>query len=119
MSIQAKVTELNSVNTELKSLRERTKVLRAQAKRIENEIDEYLVSKDQPGLKYKGTAIIRQVETKHKNKKKSEQKQDSIQILERLGIQNPEKVLEDLSNAKKGSPVEKKKLKFKKYKNEA
>ena len=57
MSIQGKVNELNSIKNELKSLRQRGKSLRQRGKIIEQEIDDYLDSKDQPGLKYKGTAM--------------------------------------------------------------
>lgn len=116
MSIQDKVNELNAIKNELKSLRSRGSVLRIRAKKIEDEIEEYLASKDQPGLKYKGTAIIREVKTIHKIKKKIDQKSDCIEVLEKYGINNPENVLEELNNAKKGSPTEHKKLKFKKFK---
>jgi hypothetical protein len=116
MSIQGQVNELNSIKAELKSLRIRGSLLRSRAKKIEQDIEEYLASKDQPGLKYKGTAIIRQVQTIHKNKKKVDQKNACIQVLESYGINSAEKVLEELTKAKKGSPTEHKKLKFKKYK---
>ena len=116
MSIQGQVNELNAIKSELKSLRSRGTFLRNRSKKIEDEIEEYLASKDQPGLKYKGTAIIREVKTKHKTKKKIDQKADCIQVLERYGINSPEKVLEELAKAKKGSPTEHKKLKFTKYK---
>lgn len=116
MSIQGQVNELNSIKNELKALRITGANLRKRAKQLEDEIKEYLEEKDQPGLKYKGTAIIREVTTKHKSKKKVEQKNDCIQILENHGINNPDKVLEELNKAKKGSPTEHTKLKFKKYK---
>lgn len=116
MSIQGHVNELNAIKTELKSLRSKGSVLRIRAKKIEEEIEEYLASKDQPGLKYKGTAIVREVQIKHKNKKKADQNNDCIQVLEKYGIHSPEKVLNELINAKKGSPTQQKKLKFKKYK---
>jgi predicted RNase H-like nuclease (RuvC/YqgF family) len=116
MSIQTQVNELNSIKNELKSMRITSTTLKKRAKQLEKEIEEYLEEKDQPGLKYKGTAIIREVATKHKIKKKVEQKNDCIQILENYGIHNPEKVLEELNKAKKGSPTEQTKLTFKKYK---
>lgn len=113
MSIQGKVNELNSIKGELKSLRIRGAALRKRAKQIEDEIDEYLELKDQPGLKYKGTAIIREVATKRRIKKKDEQKSDAIYVLERHGINSPEKVLEELLESRRGSPTEHRKLKFK------
>ena len=116
MSIKGKVDELNSIKGELKSLRIRGAILRKRAKQIEEEIDEYLELKDQPGLKYKGTAIVRETSTKRRVKKKDEQKSDAIYVLERYGINSPEKVLEELMESRRGSPTEQRKLKFKKIK---
>ena len=117
MSIQGKVNELKSIQNELAVLRKRSSGLRQRAKQIEQEIKDYLDAKDQPGLKYKGIAIIRETKPKHKSKKKADQKADSIYVLEQHGIDNPEKVLEEILSARKGSPTEHTKLKFKKYKN--
>lgn len=119
MSIQGKVNELNSIKNELKSLRIQGNLLRKRAKRIEEEIDNYLSLKDQPGLKYKGTAIIRETHTKHRIKKKNEQRADAIDVLERHGVHSPERVLNEVLDARKGSPTEQSKLKFKKYKKKA
>ena len=116
MSIQGKVNELNSIKSELKSLRERGAVLRKQVKIIEEEIDAYLDAKDQPGLKYKGTAIIREFATKRRVKKKADARADAIEILNRRGIRSPEKVFDEMMDARHGSPTEQKKLKFKKIK---
>jgi hypothetical protein len=114
MSIQGKVNELNSIKNELKSLRIRGVTLRKRAKQIEEEIDKYLEMKDQPGLKYKDTAIIRETETKRRIKKKNEQRADAIDILERHGLDSPEKVFDEIMEARRGSPTEQHKLKFKK-----
>ena len=116
MSIQGKVNELNSIKNELKSLRIRGAILRKRAKEIEDEIDAYLDMKDQPGLKYKGTAIIRETSTKRRVKKKNEQKTDAIYVLEKHGIESPEKVFDELMEARRGSPTEQRKLKFKQIK---
>ena len=117
MSIQGKVNELNSIKNELKSLRIRSAILRKNSKKIEEEIDSYLDMKDQPGLKYKGTAIIRETATKRRIKKKGEQRSDAIYVLEQHGIEQPEKVLDEILESRRGSPTEHKKLKFKKIKN--
>ena len=117
MSIQAKVNELNSIKGELKSLRQRGQQLRKRAKQIEQEIDDYLDMKDQPGLKYKGTAIIRETTTKRPVKKKSDAKSDAVYVLESYGITNAEKVFDEMMDARRGSPTEQRKLKFKKIKN--
>ena len=116
MSIQGKVNELQAIQKELKVLRQRGTALRNRAKEIEQEIDDYLVSKDQPGLKYKGIAIIREDKTIRRIKKKDEQKIDAIDVLEKHGVHSPEKVLEELLDSRRGSPTVKNKLKIKKYK---
>lgn len=110
------VNELKSIQNELLSLRAKSTSLRQKAKEIETEIDNYLESKDQPGLKYKDTAIIREVKTTHRKKKKTEQESDVFDVLEKYNIHNPSQFLKDLSESKKGSPVETKKLKIKKIK---
>jgi hypothetical protein len=116
MSIQGKVNELNAIKSELKSLRLRGSTLRKRAKLIEDEIDEYLDRKDQPGLKYKGTAIIRETSTTRRVKKKSDARVDAINVLERRGVGSPEKVFDEMMDARRGSPTEQRKLKFKKIK---
>jgi len=114
MSIQGKVNELNSIKNELKSLRIRGAILRKRSKQIEDEIDGYLDLKNQPGLKYKGTAIIRETSMKRRVKKKNEQRSDAIYILEKYGLESPEKVFDEIVEARRGSPTEQRKLKFKK-----
>jgi hypothetical protein len=114
MSIQGKVNELNSIKSELKSLRQRGTALRKRAKVIEDEIEEYLDSKDQPGLKYKGTAIIRETATQRRTKKKADARADAIYVLERRGVESPEKLFDEIMEARRGSPTEQRKLKFKK-----
>jgi hypothetical protein len=116
MSIQGKVNELNSIKSELKSLRQRGTVLRKRAKVIEEEIDKYLDSKDQPGLKYKGTAIIRETAIKRRTKKKADARADAIYVLERRGVESPDKIFDEMMEARRGSPTEQTKLKFKKIK---
>jgi hypothetical protein len=115
MSIQGKVDELNSIRNEINSLRIRGSNLRKRAKLLEDEISIYLESKDQPGLKYKGTAIIREVVTKRQHKKKKDAYNDCIDVLENYGIHNASKVLEEVMEAKRGPGLEQNKLKFKKY----
>jgi hypothetical protein len=116
MSIQGKVNELNSIKTELKNLRDRGSVLRKKAKDIEEDIEKYLDMKDQPGLKYKGTAIIREMTMKRLMKKKADARTDAIYVLEKYGVEDPSKVFDEVMDARKGDPTEKSKLKFKKYK---
>lgn len=114
MSIQGKVNELNSIKKELKLLRDKGSALRKRLKQIEEEIDEYLDAKDQPGLKYKGVAIIRETKQKRRVKKKNEQREDAIDVLKRYGINRPEEVFDEIMEARRGSPVDQRKLTLKK-----
>lgn len=116
MSIQGKVNELHSIQRELKTLRTRGADLRKRSKEIEQEIDDYLVAKDQPGLKYKGMAIIREDKTVRRAKKKIDARNDSIDVLEKYGVHGAEQVLEELLEARRGSPTIRNKLKIKKFK---
>jgi hypothetical protein len=117
MSIQGKVNEINSIKSELKSLRQRGTELRKRTKIIEEEIEEYLDSKDQPGLKYKGTAIFRETGITRRIKKKQDARSDAIYVLEQRGVESPEKVYDEMMDARRGSPTEQRKLKFKQIKN--
>ncbi len=117
MSIQGQVNELKSIKNELSDMRKRGSVLRKRVKELEAEIDSYLDAKDQPGLKYKGMAIIRETKPKHNPKKKADQKADAIYVLEQHGVDDPEKVLEEVLEARRGTPTQQRKLKFKQYKN--
>ena len=116
MTIQSKVNELNAIKNELKILGKRGKVLRKRLKVLEKEITDYLESKDQPGMKYKGLAIIKEVVTKRPAKNKKDTKNDIMDILYKNGVDNCEQVYKDLIDAKKGDPQETLKLKIKKYK---
>lgn len=116
MSIKGKVNELQMIQNELKSLRARGSKLRQRTKVLEQEIDDYLESKDQPGLKYNGVAIVREDKQMRKSKKKTDQRNDALDVLEGAGVHSPEKVLDAIMEARRGSPTVNRKLKLKKIK---
>jgi hypothetical protein len=118
MSIQGKVTELNSLKNELKTLTQKCSNIRKRCKVIEEEIDDYLEQKDQPGLKYNGMAIIRETKTKRPIKPKVDIRESAISILENAGVDNPEKIYEELIESRLGSPKQTRKLKINKIKPE-
>ena len=108
---------MQAIRAELKSLREKGTVLRKKAADIQLQINEYLDSKDQEGLKWKGLAITREMKPAYKPKKKADQKTDLMNLIEKYGIKDSSKFLEEFNNAKKGSPDDDKRvLKFKAYK---
>ena len=69
MSIKQYIDELTKIKNEIKINTLRNKDLRKRAGDLENNISEYLKSKDQEGLKYNGQAII--VENKEKIRHKT------------------------------------------------
>lgn len=118
MSIQGKVNELQSIKHELKLLRERSNKLRSRIKDIEIDIGKYLEIKDQPGLKYKGMAITVDTKEKRQIKKKTDKFNDALLVLEKHGVHNARKVLDEITESQKGSIVEHRKLKIQTYKPE-
>lgn len=116
MSIKADVLELQSIRAEIKRLGAERKLLVAKEKKVVERIQEYLRVKEQPGLKHQGTAILLEEKEARERKKPKESERDSLQVLEQYGIREPEKVLKELAEARKGNPYLKSKLKIKKYK---
>ena len=115
MSIQSLVTELQFIKNEIKELTARARPLRKRAKDIECQIAEYLESKDQQGVKYKGMAIVIERKPKRMAKKKQDQEDDAMAILRDRGMdaEDAEKLLKDLLEARRGDPEEKAQIKFK------
>lgn len=114
MTIKGDVHELNQLNAEIKRLLARTKNLRAQAKQVEQRIIDYLNEKEQPGIKYSGTAIVVENKPKRVSKKKTEREEDAIRILQYHGVNNATDVLEELLEARRGDPVNHQRIKIKK-----
>lgn len=116
MSIKADVQELEILRSEIKMLKRRIKTLRDKEKAAEKRIASFLKSREQPGVKFQGTAIILQEKTKSLHKKPKDKDADTILVLERLGISNPQEALKEIIAARKGDTVQSEKLKVQKYK---
>ena len=116
MSIRGVVEEINQLKIEIKRNLEINKKYRTRIKELEKVISVYLEEKNQPGLKYKGSAIILENKVKTKTKPKKEIEKDVISLFEELGIDNPSKVYDKLLNLRKGSPVDSKQILIKKIK---
>ena len=61
-------------------------------------------------------SINREIATKRRVKKKEDARLDVIGVLESKGVESPEKVYDEIMDARRGSPTEQRKLKFKKIK---
>ena len=105
MSIQADVKELKSLRLETKALSKRLTVMRKRMKDLEGNITAYLRAKDQQGVKFEGENIIIEEKEKYGRKKPKESQQAVLELLKGYGVPNPEKAVEELSNARKGPKV--------------
>lgn len=112
MSIQQDVIELQNLDTELKRLRKRMRILRDQKEQCEKRILEYLDVNDQPGVKMNGTIIMAQERRKRKYQKKSDKLTRGQYILQKHGIHNSKEALEEIMEAMRGSPESRTTLKI-------
>ena len=117
MSIKADVRELQSLQREAKHLRGKLKGLNSRMKDVEAKIHEYMKAKDMKGFKYNGMVIMAETKEKRKRKKKEDQRLDAVYVLEKYGVRDADKALEELMEARRGSPEETSKLKMSLLKN--
>jgi len=116
MSIVNFINELQSIYAAIAKNNKENASLRKRAKVIEQDITNYLESKEQPGVKFQDTAIVVDKRQKWSYKSKKDTEEDSLRILEDCGVPNPKEVLDELSKARKGNEIETKKIKIKKIK---
>ena len=114
MSIQADLNEINLIDDELSRMRKRMTELRKQKQAAEMRVLHFLETKDQPGVKFRGKAIIADKRTARVYKNPKKKNEDGADILRQHGIHNADKVLEEIIEAMKGEKIEKEKLKIKK-----
>ena len=112
MSIQNYVNELNRIEVELKRLRATTKKLNSRKKELQENIQNFLISKDQKGVKYQGKAIILDQKEKHEYKSVKDKERDGINYLRDLGISDPEGAYTELMEKMRGEKVSTHKLKI-------
>jgi septal ring factor EnvC (AmiA/AmiB activator) len=104
MPITDDVIELKSLDTEIKRTRKRLKQLKEQKTQCEARIIEYLDVNNQPGVKMDGTIIMLQDRNKRKYTKKQVKLERGEQILQRHGVYDSRKTLDELLEAMRGSP---------------
>ena len=110
-SMKENMLALKSINIELRRLDGNKKNLKAQAAIIEKSIIEYLKEKDGiKGVKTKDssgsdTCYMLQTSQKTLNKTLNDKKKTSIEILKANGIANPEKILKELDEGRKGTKI--------------
>jgi len=101
MTIQESVRTLTEINKEITRSSKELAKLRKQAKAINKEITDYIISREQIGVKCDGNAFIVDKKTKPITKPKKLKEQSYIEIAEKYGIDNPQEFLKELMNAGK------------------
>lgn len=102
MSIKSYVEELNSIELELKRLGLEAKKLREKKATVKKRIADFLSAKGQVGVKHHGKAYTINEKVKRKSKGNKLKDQDAKKVLEEWGIEEPEKLLEELLEARRG-----------------
>jgi|LauGreDrversion4_2_1035121.scaffolds.fasta_scaffold01314_4 hypothetical protein len=106
------ILELKELNNELKIRNEEIKKLRERKKQIEENLCKFFEEKKQPGIKYKGLAVVAEDKTARVKKKKAEKTQDCINVLKHYNIHNAEKIYNELLETMKGDEISKKTVKI-------
>lgn len=109
--IQSDVYELKQINTEIKRLQNVIKELRKRSSSLETSIVNYLNEKDQKGIKYEGNALILENKIRRVTKSKQKTEEECVRILSENGVNNPQDVLSQIIESRKGEPIKHNKLK--------
>lgn len=116
ITIRADVQELENIDLELKRLNKRRKELLDLKKIKEEKIQEYLRERNLPGVKHHDTAVVLKEKDARARKKPKESDADSVAVLERYGVNDPERVLKEILDSRKGDPYKKAKIIFSRIK---
>ena len=117
MTIQSDMLELKSINTEIRRIDGMKKDLKTKASTVEKRIIAYLQDKNEKGVKTKdlsgnNTGFVLQTTQKTLTKTVTEKNKSSLDILRLNGVSNPEKVLKELEDGRRGNKIPVPKLKI-------
>ena len=115
--IKGNLVELHHIEQEIRRLSKELKTFRTRKKGLEDSILTFIKDTNQPGIKYKGIAIVPKTKNTRKYKKKADKEKDGTYILEKYGIQNSDKILKELVEAMKGEEESVEKLKVSRIRN--
>lgn len=113
--IKGYINELKLLKNEIKNTHTRLRSLKDKAKNVEQHICNYLKSKNEPGVRYDGVALVLDEKEGRSRKKKQDQLKDSLDVLRRYGIPNPQRALDELLESRRGDTQFNTKLTVKKY----
>lgn len=106
------ITELKNINIEIKNRKEQLFKFKKRKEEIEKTIQDFLVEKDQPGVKYNGTAVVLEEKIRRIRKSKEEKNNDCINVLKHYNISNADKIYNEIISASKGVEETKKAVKI-------
>ena len=119
MTIQECINELEAVKLEIKRNSESTKRLRARAIQLEEEIKDYLDSKQQQGLKYKDQRITVENTIKRPRKAQKKKTEEMVQWFKERGFVDPERACMEIKDLQQGNEIETTRIRVKKDKTKA
>lgn len=111
--IKSMISEVSSVNDEIKRLNKQRLKLLKRKKELDSQIIEYLEKTEKKGVKYRGTSVI--TKGTRGRKKKKEKEQDATDVLKKYGILNSDKIMKELMEAMKGEKDQNTVLRISKY----
>jgi hypothetical protein len=101
--LSALIKEANQITIEIRRLNNSIKEFRERKKQIEAQILQYMGDNQIPALQYNdSTVILAETKIKKKQKRREERIHDSLEILRLNGIEEPDKVLSELNEARFG-----------------
>lgn len=106
------ILELNELTNEIHNRNKELTKLRNRKKQIEENLCKFFEEKQQPGVKYKGVAVIAEDTKTRIRKKKSDKEDDCISLLKNYNVRDAEKIYKEILEKMKGEQVSKKKLKI-------
>jgi seryl-tRNA synthetase len=108
--------ELNSLKAEMGRYKLAIKKLKERSDVIEKQIQGYIQEKNQPGFKYNNTIVTLDSKNKTKRKNKKDKQEAQVEALRKLGISNPNEVIQVCERAGKGDIVKTESIKIKTFK---
>lgn len=116
MTIKDIIIELENVETEMKNNTLKNRNLRKHADLLKSQITEYLVSKNENGIKYGHRTITLQNRQSRPPKPKEQKLLDVTELLRSRGIEDADEFYAKLLDIQKNDPVESQRLSFKRSK---
>jgi hypothetical protein len=105
MSISKLVTELNTIDTEVKKLMEIVNCLKKRRCKIEQSIIECLQIANQPGFVYNGKIYAPTISKTYQKRKKADKEQNIKNILESSGLKPNDEIIKNVFEVFKSNPM--------------